>query len=231
MKEAQFWDSLYVFIILFLSIITIVLVRYTVSLRTYLKEFMKVSKEISNKRFDVRVNTKMSGEMGQFAKNFNSMIDTINITINDITDKNVQLKSIMQSVSHGILAIDIRGKILLINDLAKKMVEGEKMMIPEGKNIKQFIKNKIVLESILYNMSSEKSIVIQKNISKDVIYKIKIDPVYFENSDAVIGFIINIEDVTEYIKLENMRKEFVANVTHELKTPLTSIKKFLQILL
>ena len=145
MKEAQFWDSLYVFIILFLSIITIVLVRYTVSLRTYLKEFMKVSKEISNKRFDVRVNTKMSGEMGQFAKNFNSMIDTINITINDITDKNVQLKSIMQSVSHGILAIDIRGKILLINDLAKKMVEGEKMMIPEGKNIKQFIKNKIVL--------------------------------------------------------------------------------------
>lgn len=230
MKEAQFWDSLYVFIILFLSIITIVLVRYTVSLRTYLKEFMKVSKEISNKRFDVRVNTKMSGEMGQFAKNFNSMIDTINITINDITDKNVQLKSIMQSVSHGILAIDIRGKILLINDLAKKMVEGEKMMIPEGKNIKQFIKNKIVLESILYNMSSEKSIVIQKNISKDVIYKIKIDPVYFENSDAVIGFIINIEDVTEYIKLENMRKEFVANVTHELKTPLTSIKGFVETL-
>ena len=47
-----------------------------------------------------------------------------------------------------------------------------------------------------------------------VIYKIKIDPVHFEDTDAVIGFIINIENITEYAKLENMRKEFVANVSH-----------------
>ena len=166
----------------------------------------------------------MSGEIGVFANNFNSMIDTINITIKDITDKNMQLKSIMQSVSHGILAIDTKGKILLINDLAKIMVDGNQKLIPEGKNIRQFIQNQIVLDSIIYNMSGENSIVIQKNINKDTIYKIKIDPVHFEDTDAVIGFIINIENVTEYVKLENMRKEFVANVSHELKTPITSIK-------
>ena len=50
----------------------------------------------------------------------------------------------------------------------------------------------------------------------------------FQN--AVIGFIINIENVTEYVKLENMRKEFVANVSHELKTPITSIKGFVETL-
>ena len=79
-------------------------------------------------------------------------------------------------------------------------------------------------------MSGENSTVIQKNISKDTIYKIKIDPVHFEDTDAVIGFIINIENVTEYVKLENMRKEFVANVSHELKTPLTSITGFVETL-
>lgn len=172
----------------------------------------------------------MSGEIGVFANNFNSMIDTINITIKDITDKNMQLKSIMQSVSHGILAIDTKGKILLINDLAKIMVDGNQKLIPEGKNIRQFIQNQIVLDSIIYNMSGENSTVIQKNISKDTIYKIKIDPVHFEDTDAVIGFIINIENVTEYVKLENMRKEFVANVSHELKTPITSIKGFVETL-
>ncbi|MBU5335016.1 ATP-binding protein [Intestinibacter bartlettii] len=230
MQEAQFWNGLYIFIILILSIVTILLIKYTLNLRTYLKEFMKVSKDISNKQFDSRVRGQMSGEMGQFAKNFNSMIDTINFTIKDITYKNTQLKSIMQSVSHGILAIDTKGKILLINDLAKTMVEGDKNLIPEGKTIRQFIKNKVVLESIIYNMSGENSTIVQKNITKDVIYKIKIDPVHFEDTDAVIGFIINIENVTEYVKLENMRKEFVANVSHELKTPITSIKGFVETL-
>ena len=230
MQEAQFLNGLYIFIILILSIATIILVKYSISLRSYLKEFMKVSKDISNKQFDSRVKGQMSGEIGVFANNFNSMIDTINITIKDITDKNMQLKSIMQSVSHGILAIDTKGKILLINDLAKIMVDGNQKLIPEGKNIRQFIQNQIVLDSIIYNMSGENSTVIQKNISKDTIYKIKIDPVHFEDTDAVIGFIINIENVTEYVKLENMRKEFVANVSHELKTPITSIKGFVETL-
>ena len=125
MNETGFLNGIYIFIMLILLIITILLIRYTLSLRTYLKEFMKVSRDISNKQFDSKVRGQMSGEIGEFAKNFNYMIDTINFTIRDITDKNTQLKSIMQSVSHGILAIDTRGKILLINDLAKKMVEGD----------------------------------------------------------------------------------------------------------
>ena len=143
MNETEVLNGIYIFIILVLFIITILLIRYTFSLRTYLKEFMKVSRDISNKQFDSRVRGQMSGEIGEFAKNFNYMADTINYTIRDITDKNMQLKSIMQSVSHGILAIDTRGKILLINELAKKMVEGNEYLIAEGKNIRQFIKNEL----------------------------------------------------------------------------------------
>ena len=228
MNETGFLNGIYIFIMLILLIITILLIRYTLSLRTYLKEFMKVSRDISNKQFDSKVRGQMSGEIGEFAKNFNYMIDTINFTIRDITDKNTQLKSIMQSVSHGILAIDTRGKILLINDLAKKIVEGDSYVTAEGKNIRQFIKNELILESVLHNMCSEHSTIIQKNIKNDIIYKIKIDPVHFEDTDAVIGFIINIENITEYAKLENMRKEFVANVSHELKTPITSIQGFIE---
>ena len=92
MNETEVLNGIYIFIILVLFIITILLIRYTFSLRTYLKEFMKVSRDISNKQFDSRVRGQMSGEIGEFAKNFNYMADTINYTIRDITDKNMQLK-------------------------------------------------------------------------------------------------------------------------------------------
>ena len=92
MNETGFLNGIYILIMLILLIITILLLRYTLSLRTYLKEFMKVSRDISNKQFDSKVRGQMSGEIGEFAKNFNYMIDTINFTIRDIKDKNKQLK-------------------------------------------------------------------------------------------------------------------------------------------
>ncbi len=55
MNETGFLNGIYIFIMLILLIITILLIRYTLSLRTYLKEFMKVSRDISNKQFDSKV--------------------------------------------------------------------------------------------------------------------------------------------------------------------------------
>ncbi|MCU9811617.1 sensor histidine kinase [Paraclostridium sp. AKS81] len=66
---------------------------------------------------------------------------------------------------------------------------------------------------------------------EDIVYNIKLDPIYLQSSNnVIIGSIINIENITERVKLENMRSDFVANVTHELKTPLTSISGFVETL-
>ena len=64
-----------------------------------------------------------------------------------------------------------------------------------------------------------------------LVYNINLDPVYLQDIDnVIIGSIINIEDITQKVKLENMRSDFVANVSHELKTPLTSISGFVETL-
>ena len=213
------------------SALAILLIRYTVTLRRYLKEFTRVSKKVSNKEFHTRFNTYVKGELGELSKNFNYMIQIMDSTIEEVEYKHLQLTSIVKSISHGILAIDIKGNILLINDIAKEMLKCDLKTNVEGSNFKFIVKDKKILEIFHKYVGSTQNEVIELDLRDNLVYRIKIDPVYLQDSKhAIIGSIINIEDITDLVKLENMRRDFVANVSHELKTPLTSITGFVETL-
>ena len=120
----------------------------------------------------------------------------------------------------------------MINDEARKIIKSKTRGNEEGKNIKQVINVEAILKEIERYVGSKESENNSLTLEDETVYKIKIDPVYLQNSkNAIIGSIINIEDITEIVKLENMRKDFVANVSHELKTPLTSINGFVETLI
>ncbi|MCI6738000.1 MAG: ATP-binding protein [Intestinibacter sp.] len=224
-------NEVYFFVLLITTALAILLVRYTITLRRYLKEFTIVSKKVSNKEFHARLNTYVKGELGELSKNFNYMIQIMDSTIEEVEYKHLQLTSIVKSISHGILAIDIKGNILLINDIAKEMLKSDTEINLEGLNFKNVVKDKSILEVFQKYVGSTQNEVIELNLKNNLVYRIKIDPVYLQDSKhAIIGSIINIEDITEIVKLENMRRDFVANVSHELKTPLTSITGFVETL-
>ena len=89
-----------------------------------------------------------------------------------------------------------------------------------------------ILKGIVQHIGSKENHIENLTLEDETVYKLKIDPVYLQNSkNAIIGSIINIENITEIVKLENMRRDFVANVSHELKTPLTSINGFVETLI
>ncbi|RDY24927.1 PAS domain S-box protein [Romboutsia maritimum] len=227
----EFIDNLYFFITLLSIIIAIVAIRYTVSLRSYLEEFIYVSKKVSNKEFHSRLNISAKGELGELARNFNHMIEKIDNAVAEGEYKHLQLKSILKSISHGILALDVHGNILLINEEAKNIIKCEPNEVVEGHNVNFVIKEEKILSEVSRYIGSNKNERSEITISNGTVYKIKLDPVYLQNTNNVmIGSIINIEDITEKVKLENMRSDFVANVSHELKTPLTSISGFVETL-
>ncbi len=223
--------SIYFLIVLISIIVSIISIRYAINLRNYLQEFIAVSKKISNKEFHAKINISAKGELGQLVDNFNDMIDTIDITIQEVQYKNLQLKSIVKSISHGILAIDINGNVLLINEEAKKIIKSDGSEAVEGKNIHHVIKDYKILNEIAKFIGSKKTEMKEITNDEEIVYNIKLDPIYLQSSNnVIIGSIINIENITERVKLENMRSDFVANVTHELKTPLTSISGFVETL-
>ncbi|CEJ74848.1 two-component sensor histidine kinase [[Clostridium] sordellii] len=224
-------SNIYFFIVLISIIVSIISIRYAINLRNYLKEFIAVSKKISNKEFHSKINISAKGELGQLVDNFNYMIDTIDTTIQEVEYKNLQLKSIVKSISHGILAIDINGNVLLINKEAKNIIKASYVDPIEGKNINNVIKDEKILNEISRFIGSKKTKMNQITNDEEIVYNIKLDPIYLQSSkNVIIGSIINIENITERVRLENMRSDFVANVTHELKTPLTSISGFVETL-
>ena len=197
-------NGVYFFIMLITSALAILLIRYTVTLRRYLKEFTRVSKKVSNKEFHTRFNTYVKGELGELSKNFNYMIQIMDSTIEEVEYKHLQLTSIVKSISHGILAIDIKGNILLINDIAKEMLKCDLKTNVEGSNFKFIVKDKKILEIFHKYVGSTQNEVIELDLRDNLVYRIKIDPVYLQDSKhAIIGSIINIEDILMLSSIEN----------------------------
>ena len=143
---------------------------------------------------------------------------------NDDLDIN---NSIFLHMTDGIIAFDRDGNIELINPAARKLLN----IMPEHSNFNAIfgeLDSSINLEKIIYlenwTKTEERFQIGEKFVNA-----------YFapfkKENDRTVGVIVVIQDITEHVKLDNMRKEFVADVSHELKTPITSIMGYADTLL
>ena len=217
------------FLVILLSIITLLMLRYVVAIRVYVKELGEAYDKVAGGDYSIQIKTSLYGDIGKAGKSFNVMTKDIKKSVESLNDRNSKLKAILKSISTGIIAVDSDENVMLMNKVAKKIFNFN-IKEYEGTPIEKIVLNKTLLQSILNMVHLRERSQTQIEIDS-VFYKINVGPIRLdENSKIVIGSIINIEDITERIRLENMRSDFVANVTHELKTPLTSINGFVETL-
>jgi len=172
--------------------------------------------------FSNKVDVKSGDEIGDLARIFNVLTDKLRYNINEVFKEKNKMETIIEYMNDGLIAIDLEGQIIHINAKARILLK-----IDESRRLFNQINEVLNIDEILEN---ETYVGIQNiQIGESIL---KIDYLPFEDdSENNIGIVFVIRDITEREKLDRMRKEFVANVSHELKTPLTSIKSYSETLI
>lgn len=160
-----------------------------------------------------------NNEIDDLVGAFSMMTSELKEKLSETATQKRQIETILLKMTDGVIAFDIRGHVLHINHAAKRML----LIKDDMDNFEDIFSNvnlEINLEKIMY-LDSWTSYDQNLNVS-DKYLNMMFAP-FKDDSGRPEGVIVVIQDITEHVKLDNMRKEFVANVSHELKTPITSI--------
>ncbi|WP_454054482.1 ATP-binding protein [Clostridium sp. Marseille-Q7071] len=179
---------------------------------------------IAQGELDRRVKVTSKDEIGQLGASFNKMANKLEYSLNEVKEKQNRLSAILQSMDSGVIAIDINDNIIIVNAYTEKIFEINEDVI--GKNINTISKNFDI--STIFKDIDDHYKEVKIDYPKEAYLRVRTADII--NRNHHIGKVAVIQDVTDVKKLENVRTEFVANVSHELKTPLTSIKGFTETL-
>ena len=198
-----------------------------VEVKKYIEPMSKMLKGARKAIFSADINnldTVSSGD--ELTESFNEIVAELKQNLKDVNSEKKQKETILKHMTDGVITFNMDGKVTYINPAAKQML-GVKEEDSTFKSI--FGKfSDINMEKIIYLdswTSSEKKVETEQGTMS--LFFIP----YRDDLSLPAGVMVVIQDITEHVKLDNMRKEFVADVSHELKTPITSIKGYSETLL
>ncbi|HAA25438.1 MAG TPA: histidine kinase [Ruminiclostridium sp.] len=212
-----------------LAVAVAVIIGFLLS-RTITKPITDITKKaesITSGDFDQVLEVKSDDEIGKLTGTFNYMASQLKSMLSEISNEKNKFEMILNYMTDGIIAFNRNGHIIHINTAAAAFLESEK---PDQTftDITKVLNVPYTLHELLSSKNlSDISCSVQ---IRNMFLKIQF-AAFTDKENNVDGIIMVLQDNTKEYKLNNMRKEFVANVSHELKTPLTSIKSYSETLL
>lgn len=200
-----------------------------------LEKMKQGAEQLTKGRIDqlVKIDSEhMSVEMAGLANSINQMADQINRRVRIIIQQRNELEAVFSSMADAVVAIDAEKKIIRMNQAAASLF-GLPSEVVKGKAVQGVIRNPYILEMIdftlIHNSQQEQKVTLF-NGAEPIMLETHAVPLRDED-DKSMGVLLVMNDLTKLNRLENIRQDFVANVSHELKTPITAIKGYVETLL
>lgn len=182
--------------------------------------------------FSRRVTKTSDDEFGALADACNSLAEQLSLRIDTLAKERQQVVAVLRSMVEGVIATDEEQRVLFINDSARRMlaIEGSSGVGQPLWSLTRVQRIASVLETTLdtdHELAEEIAI---GDAHGDRVLELRSSPLRSED-DTVRGAVLVFHDITELRRLEKIRRDFVSNVSHELKTPLTAMRGFVETLI
>ena len=196
---------------------------------TPINEISTAAQAIIDGNYNVSTRIEAYAELRQLLSTLRSMNTRLQDTVEKLQHKSVELESVIDHMINGLIAVDGQLRVVQMNNAAKHMLGVTGSV--EGKPVLEATGNSRLEAGLQEAMEHEELVTLELPVRatpRHRLIRLYVSPLEHENES--IGAVALLEDITELRNLEQMRTDFAANVTHELKTPLTSIKGFVETL-
>lgn len=186
-----------------------------------LNEIKNFLNDLANKKFDKKIFIKKDDEFGEIYYNLNLLSKELKETLNIYIQEKEEINTILSSIEEGILVLNSNGLIKVANQTFKNLINESDIL---GKYYWEIIKNIETVEFIKKVLNSKEKLT-KESLIDNKNYLIK--GYYLSKTDE---FIFTLLDTSLVRKFEEVKRDFVRDASHELKTPLTAIKGFIETL-
>lgn len=230
-KNARRFSNYTMFIFGFLALVAFTLaVNFPGIISEPVKALSEGIKAIVNKDYSKRIRISQHDEFGELAQAFNSMAEKLDeyehSNLAKIKFEKSRIDTIINQMNDGIIGLDENRNLLFLNKVAEKLLGLREMEIM-GQYAPDIALNNDLMRSLLKQDSPNKELKIYADQKESYFH---LDILNVTNNDKVIGQVIVLRNITPFHELNEAKTNFIATISHELKTPIASIKMSAQLL-
>lgn len=209
--------QMYLGISIAFSVIVAFLISVLLAMRISrpLKEMSLVAQKMACGNYSVRADISDKGEIGTLSQSLNDLAYTLDKTVNSLRSEKENLDTLLNNISDGLAYYDTEGKLIKYNAAIMRMCNYEMLADKRIVSARRRAMEKREQQTVVLD-------------GKDIL-KFTISPSFYDEN--LVGTVVIVQDISQSEKLEQTRREFVSNVSHEFRTPLTIIKGSVELLI